>query len=60
MDFDEIAKTCPWLGEAAECIALYHMPIANYPLCSRKVCAFWHWIFHLSVIGADREAEAEA
>lgn len=52
MDFEIIAKTCPWLGEDAECLAIYHVATGNYPLCSRRVCAFWHWLYHLSTITA--------
>lgn len=43
-NFDEIAKNCPWLGEAAECLALYNEVTRNYPLCSRRVCGFWYWL----------------
>ena len=58
MDFEEIAKTCPWQTEDTvfnkkECGAVYPR------ICNRENCAFWHWMFHLSVIGADREAEEE-
>lgn len=51
MEFFEIASGCPWRDEIGLCHAVYLMVIGSYGRCDKNECAFWHWFYHLSVLG---------
>lgn len=51
MEFEEIAETCPWRSDrTGHCQAVYLMVLGSYGICQKEDCAFWHWLYHRSVI----------
>ena len=50
MDFEAIAKTCPWRRKIGLCSAISSTVPGAFGVCAQKSCAFWHWLYHLSVM----------